>query len=113
LTPDRLCPLRSPHKAAPARGFCAMGKVLTAKRLREVLDYFPGTGEFRWKVRASNRTKIGAIAGSGHRDGYVSIRIDGVDHFAARLAVLWMTGSIPQVASGTSTESARTIAGAT
>jgi hypothetical protein len=72
-----------------------MTKPLTARRLRTLLDYCPETGLFTWKVRASNRTKIGAVAGSGHRDGYTSVRIDGVDHFAHRLAFFWTIGRWP------------------
>jgi hypothetical protein len=72
-----------------------MGKRLTAKRLREVLSYDHESGLFHWRIRASHRIRAGSVAGCGHRQGYVSIRIDGKDHFAARLAVLWMTGKHP------------------
>jgi hypothetical protein len=72
-----------------------MGKPLTARRLRSLLSYDEATGEFRWLVRASNRTRIGAVAGSGHRDGYTSVRIASVDYFGHRLAFFWMTGRWP------------------
>lgn len=49
---------------------------LTVERLREVVDYDPTTGIFRWKVhRSCNR--IGGLAGTGSRLGYRVINIDG------------------------------------
>ena len=46
--------------------------MLTAKRLRELLDYDPDTGVFRWKVRRQ-RIKIGSIAGRSQSAGYRQI----------------------------------------
>jgi hypothetical protein len=47
---------------------------LTAERLRELLDYDPETGVFRWKM---NRRR-GKVAGTLRPDGYRQIGIDGV-----------------------------------
>lgn len=68
---------------------------LTAERLREVLAYDPATGVFTQKVRTSIRVKVGAVAGSLHRRGYIHITIDGRRHFAHRLAWLYVTGEWP------------------
>ena len=68
---------------------------LTAERLREVLSYSPGTGEFRWRVRASKKTHVGAVAGCRRPDGYTSIRIDKGLYLAHRLVWLYMTGKWP------------------
>jgi hypothetical protein len=68
---------------------------LTASRLREVLDYNPETGEFRWRRRMSSRAGAGGVAGAS--DGrYVLIRIDGTLHAAHRLAWLHSFGSWPR-----------------
>lgn len=69
--------------------------MLTAERLREVLDYSIITGQFFWRVATSRRVRVGAVAGHRQRDGYVTIRVDGVLHQAHRLAVLHVTGVRP------------------
>lgn len=69
--------------------------MLTAQRLREVLNYNPKTGEFTWLVALSKKTKIGSVAGTV-RDGYINIQIDGQLNRAHRLAWLHMTGEWPK-----------------
>jgi hypothetical protein len=69
--------------------------MLTAKRLRKVLSYAPTTGIFRWKVSASSRAPVGAIAGAKNGRGYHQIRIGGRPYSASRLAWLYMTGKWP------------------
>lgn len=64
--------------------------MLTAKRLREVLSYYPDTGIFTWLVRA----RPGA-AGCMDRLGYRRIMIDGVQYYAHRLAWLYIYGASP------------------
>lgn len=76
----------------------------TAERVRELLDYDQNTGTFVWKVQPSaRRVDVGLIAGctSLHRSqiSYRSIGVDGGQHLAHRLAVLWMTGEWPNDAS--------------
>lgn len=68
---------------------------LTSERLREVLDFNPDTGVFRWKERRANRP-AGSIAGGSHNNGYLSIRIDEADYLAARLAWFWTYGAWPK-----------------
>lgn len=63
--------------------------------VRELLDYCPDTGEFRWKVRPSNCVKVGDVAGCVKHLGYVSIKIAGVDYKAHRLAWLCYYGEDP------------------
>jgi hypothetical protein len=67
---------------------------ITAKRLRELLNYDPKTGIFVWRVRRHGIT-IGAIAGSIDRDSYRRIKIDYKQYNASHLACLWMTGMLP------------------
>jgi hypothetical protein len=69
---------------------------LTADYLREVLDYNPETGEFRWKRHMSNRRGAGQEAGCiCSRSGYRLIGIKGVVHKANRLAWLYVHGEWP------------------
>lgn len=69
---------------------------VTAERLREILNYDPLTGLFRWKVRLSNRIRIGDVAGCPGDRGYISIGLLGERHRGQRLAVLYMTGKWPE-----------------
>ena len=70
-----------------------MAKV-TAERLREVLDYCPETGVFRWRrVTKGNQVKVGAVAGCQGKKGHRRvIQIEGRLYYAAPLAYLYMTG---------------------
>jgi hypothetical protein len=68
---------------------------LTQARLKELLHYDPETGIFTWRVRLSNRTPAGAIAGSDSGRGYLRLTIDKRDYRAHRLAFLYMTGDFP------------------
>jgi hypothetical protein len=71
-------------------------KKLTASRLREVLIYSPVTGRLWWKLRTSNRVKLGALAGAPHKGGYIQIMIDGENWLAHRLAWLHFYGEFPE-----------------
>jgi len=67
---------------------------LPAHVIRARLDYDPVTGIFRWRVRPSNNMRIGAIAGCESTQGYV-IRMFSENHYARRLAWLWVHDEIP------------------
>lgn len=71
---------------------------LTQERLMQLLDYNKETGEFRWKVPAGRfgRIPVGSVAGYIHGEGYRYLTIDGGQHRAARLAVLYVTGAWPK-----------------
>lgn len=75
-------------------------KSLTASRLRELLDYDPVTGVFRWKPQKDKPRKwnsrwSGKIAGWAATTGYWMVSIDRRDYIASRLAWLHMTGEWP------------------
>lgn len=70
--------------------------LLSAERLRELLNYDPETGIFRWKVSRGGTAMIGTIAGCLHPDGYLLIRADGKQYLAHRLTWLYMTGGWPE-----------------
>lgn len=67
---------------------------LTAERVRELLDYDPMSGIFRWRVSRKNRAQAGAVAGTPSR-GYIYIKIDGVTYRAHRIAWLYVHGVFP------------------
>lgn len=67
----------------------------SAVRLREILDYCPETGGFTWRKTHSNAAMAGAKAGSPNSKGYISIRIDGTQYKAHRLAWLYVYGEDP------------------
>lgn len=69
--------------------------MLTAARLREVLDYNPETGEFRWRMTLSQRAPAGSVAGCISPEKYIRIRIDGVLYHGHRLAWLYVHGEWP------------------
>lgn len=71
---------------------------LTAERLREVLHYEPATGVFTWRMRLSNRIRVGSEAGTYRhlsRDRYRRIMVDGHLHYVHRLAWLYVHGEWP------------------
>lgn len=69
---------------------------LTVERIREMLSYDPATGVLTWKVRLSNRVRIGDVAGGLDKRGYTVIGIGGNQHKAHRLAFAIMTGRLPE-----------------
>jgi hypothetical protein len=68
---------------------------LTYDRLREVLNYDATTGVFTWRTKTSRKVVVGREAGSMKPSGYVSVRIDGPNYYAHRLAWLYVYGEWP------------------
>lgn len=67
-------------------------RALTQERLREILHYDPGTGEFRWRTQDECEHRGGEIAGCSMRSDYWCIHVDGRSYRAHQLAWLYMTG---------------------
>ena len=101
------------HRDGPNRydaiGAHRMAEVepLTQDALRQLFNYDPLTGIFRWKLRdhddfasdrarSANRGIAGKQAGSIAVNGYVQIGIGRKKYFGHRLAWLWMTGKWPE-----------------
>ena len=70
-------------------------KLPSLDRVRDVLDYDPATGIFRWKKRLTNRVRVGEEAGSLMAIGYVNITIDGCHCYGHRLAWIYVHGVWP------------------
>ena len=68
--------------------------MITQAQLKELLTYDPLTGVFRWRLDR-RKTKIGQVAGTTRRSGYVLIAAGGKQIMAHRLAWLYMTGAWP------------------
>ena len=77
--------------------------MLTAEKLRELLDYDPMTGVFTWRakepvtaaLRAWNTKWAGKAAGST-KAGRIKIKISGIFYRAHRLAWLYVYGQWPE-----------------
>lgn len=67
---------------------------LTQERLRSLLLYEPGTGEFRWATKNRRGCRCGDLAGT-NKHGYVYITLDGRSYLAHRLAFLYVEGKWP------------------
>lgn len=73
--------------------------MITQHRLKQLLDYDPETGVFRWRELAHNRVhcvKIGDVAGGLNAHGYVMVAVDGKKYPAHRLAWLYVHGHWPK-----------------
>jgi hypothetical protein len=66
------------------------------ERLREVLDYNPGTGDLVWKVATSPAVSVGRVAGSVRLNGYLQVRIDKKIYLCHRVAMAMANGEWPQ-----------------
>jgi hypothetical protein len=72
-------------------------KILTQKRLHELLAYDPDTGIFTWRKPCSrfSQIKAGDPAGCVHSRGYVHIKVEGRAYKAHTLAWLYVYGRWP------------------
>jgi len=69
--------------------------MITHAQLKELLHYDPDTGIFTRLVRNANNTKVGDVAGTEEKSGYIRIRVSGGHYYAHRLVFLYITGSFP------------------
>lgn len=69
-------------------------KEIDVDSVRNVLDYNPLTGLFKWK-KSRQGVKIDLSAGYKMKNGYLGISIDNRDYYAHRLAWAYVNGDIP------------------
>lgn len=69
--------------------------MISAERLRELLDYDKETGKLSWRVRRSQRVRAGDPAGNLNSKGYMVLMIDGAEFKAARAIWAMVTGEWP------------------
>jgi len=69
--------------------------MITADKLRALLQYDIKTGVFTWSVSLNRKIKIGIIAGTKSGNGYSCIKISGKVYKAHRLAWLYVYGHWP------------------
>lgn len=75
-----------------------MMRKVTHKELKRLLDYDSLTGVFKWKnlnSKAKN-IKIGDVAGSKNKRGYIQIAVNGKTYYAHRLAWFYVYGYFPE-----------------
>jgi hypothetical protein len=71
--------------------------VISQGELRNLIEYDRETGLWRWRDSTARvNRKVGWFAGAPIANGYMTIRIDGVTHYAHRLAWLWVYGYFPE-----------------
>jgi hypothetical protein len=72
--------------------------MVSQDRLKQLLDYDPESGVFKWRERRSRLAHAGSVAGSVSKasrhngGGYRWIGVDGREYLAHRLAWIYMTG---------------------
>jgi hypothetical protein len=69
--------------------------MLTASRVRDLLDYNPETGALVWKVRRGNVMAGRAAGRKQPTTGYLAVKIDGTEYSAHRIAWLHVHGEWP------------------
>ena len=68
---------------------------MTQEYLMTILNYDKDSGLFTYK-KSKPKIKVGNIAGTLKKDGYIRIKIDGKLHYAHRLAWLYINGYFPK-----------------
>ena len=70
--------------------------MITATRLRELLECDIEAGTFRWRETRGSRAIKGAAAGTRRWDGYYVLRLDGRLYLRHRLVWLYAHGAWPK-----------------
>ena len=68
---------------------------ITAELVRSLLDYDADTGVLRWRI-SRGRRKVGAVAGTVNKDGYMGISLNATTLVAHRVIWLHVHGTWPK-----------------
>ena len=72
--------------------------MLTQERLKELIHYDPLTGLFtRIALVKHSKAKLGPITGYAKKEGHLKVCVDGKEYYLARLAHLYMTGTLGHI----------------
>jgi hypothetical protein len=69
--------------------------MLTPEELHQIFSYDPETGKLYWKMRTSQKSVIGKVAGSINPSGRVIVTVRHKRYKAHRIAWAMMTGKWP------------------
>lgn len=70
--------------------------MITQERLKQMATYHPETGLLICAMnRRGSKNKIGDILGSINKTGHIEVQLDSRKYLVHRLAVLYMTGKMP------------------
>lgn len=69
---------------------------MNIERLHQLFDLDRESGTLRWKLRTNNRIKVGDVAGTPHRMGYLQVSVDGKQMLTHRIVFVLMHGYLPE-----------------
>jgi len=75
---------------------CEYENELKQNELKQILKYFPKTGNWKRKKTVSSNAKKGEYTGTLNTNGYIVIGINNKLYYAHRLAFLYMDGYFPE-----------------
>jgi len=70
--------------------------MITQSELKNLLDYSPENGLFRWIKPTNSSVRVNSVAGYKTGGGYIYITINGSQYMAHRLAWLYVRGVWPK-----------------
>jgi hypothetical protein len=69
--------------------------MMTLSEIKTILDYDTESGVLIWKRKTCQKVIVGSRAGTKRHDGYIIVRINGIQYYAHRLIWLLVNGEWP------------------
>jgi hypothetical protein len=82
--------------ASPKLAGFLLGGNMTQNKLKEIITYDPKTGFIKWRKPGKWAKPINVTDGCIKPNRYISLKIEGKNYLAHRLAFLFMTGKFPK-----------------